>query len=937
MSYDLENKSVSYLKLDVSPDYYGDYKKVVMTKQGDVNTRYLRVEVYENGKPIDITKYSTTLNIRKPSGGTFVTHGDIQRDITTNGTYVYFKIFKEMLDEIGHVTCDVSLYQEGDNVNLKTDGGIDCASVSIDKETFISKVKNTGQYVFEYDESVWKLNNSEISLKDYGITIASSAKYFSEDKIIVVYNDYLLLTTESFFIVVNESIYDEDYKVPVDEEGKIVFADINANNVKAAINCMHTHNNKDILDNTTASYTTEDKESLDDTVRLTGDQEIGGNKTFKDTVSFSEVNGGCINFVNGFFINSTTQGTLIGSDASNSYIGLSTRKLILRGNQTRPSYSTSANSTGAELALKSDADAVQTNLNKLDSEAVKLAGEQTIAGKKTFSGDLVVGGNLIITGATTTVNSSTLQVKDKLIEVAHGNTTSLTTPAGIVAPKYNGTQDGALVFDNTGTAFVGDVVLNSNGDIDVENSDLQALATREDLTNGNLPQWDGTKETLVDSGTNVKTLNDSINVKMDKSGGTFTGAVRFPEADDGCINFTDKFFINSLSGGGTLIGADGTASYVGVKNRPIKLRGTGDNPLYNDLAIALIKNLPKKVSDLENDSNFISSVPDLNGYVPITRTINGKPLSSNITLNYSDVSALPTYTIGVYKNTEGTAPVAICTVDYSKCDSENSSFIKIGMVCSHGNALNYKFYQDVILSVNYTGAVVVDTYKYFGAEVTYNNVARQFGDIAYTIDETSKIVTFYALMGQYSTVYSQPYLNLNGRTNGVVTQLEGNGTVYSSGTLVWGNNGDFAKVGDLPTNYVTTDTSQTITATKVFTGNVRVGIATRLNSDPNGAMEFGRTDGTAGTPYIDFHANETETDYDARIIVSGGSGSSVGSANVNIICNELQINGKSLETILTEKLAHYVTSNTAQTITATKTFDTIYADNVVTNYLHIKA
>lgn len=126
--------------------------------------------------------------------------------------------------------------------------------------------------------------------------------------------------------------------------------------------------------------------------------------------------------------------------------------------------------------------------SQIPSNYVTTNTEQTIPGKKTFSGDVTIDGNLCVTGTTTMVDSTTLQVKDKLIEVAHGNTTSLTTPAGIIAPKYNGTQDGALVFDNTGTAFVGDVVLNSNGDIDVANSDLQALTTRENLADGNLPQ-----------------------------------------------------------------------------------------------------------------------------------------------------------------------------------------------------------------------------------------------------------------------------------------------------------------------------------------------------------------------------------------------------------------------------------------------------------------
>lgn len=122
-----------------------------------------------------------------------------------------------------------------------------------------------------------------------------------------------------------------------------------------------------------------------------------------------------------------------------------------------------------------------------------------------ITGDLTVGGNLTINGTTTTVDSTTLQVKDKLIEVAHGNTATLTTPAGLVAPKYDGTNSGALVFDSTGTAYVGDVTLK-DGNIDVANSDLQPLATRTGLVGGNLVQYDSSAQTLKDSGKKISDL-----------------------------------------------------------------------------------------------------------------------------------------------------------------------------------------------------------------------------------------------------------------------------------------------------------------------------------------------------------------------------------------------------------------------------------------------
>lgn len=132
-------------------------------------------------------------------------------------------------------------------------------------------------------------------------------------------------------------------------------------------------------------------------------------------------------------------------------------------------------------------------------------GDQSVTGSISTTGGLTVGGNLTVNGTTTTVDSTTLQVKDKLIEVAHGNTTKLTTPAGLVAPKYDGTNSGALVFDSDGIASVGDVVLDASGNIDVTRSQLQPLATRTGLVNDHLVKYDSAKQTLVDSG---KTISD---------------------------------------------------------------------------------------------------------------------------------------------------------------------------------------------------------------------------------------------------------------------------------------------------------------------------------------------------------------------------------------------------------------------------------------------
>ena len=133
----------------------------------------------------------------------------------------------------------------------------------------------------------------------------------------------------------------------------------------------------------------------------------------------------------------------------------------------------------------------------------------------TVTGNMVVGGNFTVQGRTTTVDSETLRVADKLIEVGKGNTAPLTSPAGLITPKYDGTNNGGIVYDHTGTAYVGDISLDSNGNVDVNNSDLQPIATRNaTITNGNLVKWDSENLKLVDAGKNVENLVDKLSASL---------------------------------------------------------------------------------------------------------------------------------------------------------------------------------------------------------------------------------------------------------------------------------------------------------------------------------------------------------------------------------------------------------------------------------------
>lgn len=165
----------------------------------------------------------------------------------------------------------------------------------------------------------------------------------------------------------------------------------------------------------------------------------------------------------------------------------------------------------------------------------------------TITGDLIVSGNLSVSGETSVIESTTLKVVDKLIYVAKDNTTALTSPAGLITPKYDGTNDGGLVYDNSGTAYVGDIKLDNKGNVDVNNSDLQPIATRDDyskFTNGHKVKAevdssqksvkfvDGGKDDGINSLTDVNLTLGDTTVQYDTTDGIqLTSTGRFTYTD----------------------------------------------------------------------------------------------------------------------------------------------------------------------------------------------------------------------------------------------------------------------------------------------------------------------------------------------------------------------------------------------------------------------
>lgn len=152
----------------------------------------------------------------------------------------------------------------------------------------------------------------------------------------------------------------------------------------------------------------------------------------------------------------------------------------------------------------------------------------------TINGSLIIANDLTVQGKTTSVDTQSLKVADKLIYVARDNTAALTSPAGLITPKYDGTNNGGIVYDSTGTAYVGDIALDSNGNVDVNSSDLQPIATRDaTIANGNIVKWNNTNLTLVDTGINVDNVakKTELDNKVDKITGKGLSSNDFTDAE----------------------------------------------------------------------------------------------------------------------------------------------------------------------------------------------------------------------------------------------------------------------------------------------------------------------------------------------------------------------------------------------------------------------
>jgi len=106
-----------------------------------------------------------------------------------------------------------------------------------------------------------------------------------------------------------------------------------------------------------------------------------------------------------------------------------------------------------------------------------------------------------------------------------------------------------------------------------------------------------------------------------------------------------------------------------------------------------------------------------------------------------------------------------------------------------------------------------------------------------------------------------------------------------------------AELKSIKNNYVKLSGGQNIDGYKKFLQDLQIGPSLTLLNSPNGGIEIGRRDGTTSTPYIDFHTDGnpiSSTDYNVRMMASGGTKGTNGDGTLNISAGKLTLNNKDL-------------------------------------------
>lgn len=171
-------------------------------------------------------------------------------------------------------------------------------------------------------------------------------------------------------------------------------------------------------------------------------------------------------------------------------------------------------------------------------------------------------GNISASSITATtfksVTAENLSTKQYTIGLAKGNTEAIQSYIGLYAEKYDGENYGALVWDSTGTAYVGDASVDENGVVTDPNKQLQPILTRDSDASMSssafgLIYWNAIMKRAENSGIQISSVPDKLGENWWTGWQTFSGGFGLgPKSDESPV-----LWFNKDANGKALVKANG--------------------------------------------------------------------------------------------------------------------------------------------------------------------------------------------------------------------------------------------------------------------------------------------------------------------------------------------------------------------------------------------
>lgn len=477
-----------------------------------------------------------------------------------------------------------------------------------------------------------------------------------------------------------------------------------------------------------------------------------------------------------------------------------------------------------ELNKKANTSDIPTKTSQLtnDSDYATKSYVDTQDNKKldkaggSVTGNLTIGGNLIVNGATTSIDSTTLKVSDKLIEVAKDNTVKLTTPAGIVVPKYDGTNYGALVIDSDGNAQVGDVKLDSSGNIDVTNSDLQTLATREGLTDGNLVKWDDTKKTLVPDTTVASNASSALSKANANATEISTIKTTYQTKTDDTLGTTSKTVVGAINEvKGTADGANSKASVNATEISNIK---NGTTVVKNADHANTASNATNVTTNI--NGHAITDIFEINGTTAKEATHAGKATIADKATQANSASKVTNSLTFSGQNAQGTES----TIGFDGSQAQEVAFNGDDFVVTKGNAFEVSLAPSGVTAGTYNNVTIDEKGRATaGSNKDYATTAQV--NAKYTkpddgIPKSDLEVSVQTSLGKADTaLQSAPVTSVNGKTGDVTLGAGDVGALPSSTEFVSSVNGKTGAVTGIATQDEVNAKQNTLTETQLAAVN----------------------------------------------------------------------------------------------------------------------